>query len=121
MKTTLVALLFSFFALPAFSQTTINIEDVSKHVGQKVTVCAKVYGVKYLDRSKSQPTFINLGAAYPNSPLTVVIFGTDRQNFKPTPEELYDGKELCVTGEVKSFKGRYEIVVAQPTDLVVKQ
>lgn len=103
---------------PLFSQKKINIEDVARHVGENVTVCSKVFGTKYLDRSGV--TFINLGAAYPASPLTLVIFSRDRSNFSKVPEELYSDKQICVTGKIKEYKGKDEIIISKPDEIVIK-
>ena len=116
MKLLFLAIALSF-SIAGFSQAKINVEDVSKHIGDSVTICTKVYGVKFFD--KSQMTFLNLGAAYPNSPLTVVIFGKDLDNFKVAPEKMYADKEICVTGVIKDFKGKAEIVVSQPSAIVL--
>ena len=110
----IAACLFSSYA---FSQAKINVEDVSKHVGDSVTVCSKVFGTKFFD--KSQMTVLNLGAAYPASPLTVVIFGKDLGNFSVSPEKMYADKEICVTGVIKEFKGKNEIVVSAPSAIVI--
>ncbi len=56
------------------AQQEVKIEDLNKHVGDSVTICTKIYGGIYLDRSKGTPTFLNAGANYPNSPLTIVIW-----------------------------------------------
>jgi hypothetical protein len=53
----------------AICQSKISIDSATNHYGEKVTVCSKVYGTKALEKV----TFINLGAAYPNSLLTLVI------------------------------------------------
>jgi hypothetical protein len=39
-----------FLSLSAFSQTKIPIDSVAKYMGQKVTVCSKVCGVKSLEK-----------------------------------------------------------------------
>jgi hypothetical protein len=54
-----------------FSQTTIKLEEISKHVGDSVKVCGKVYGIRYLEQSENSLTFINIGGSYPNQLLTV--------------------------------------------------
>ncbi len=75
----------------------INVNDASSNIGQTVKVCAMVYGTKEL---KSGMTFINLGAAYPNSPLTLVIYGDDMSNFKQNPvadEKLTPRSEVATT------------------------
>ena len=109
----LILTFITLFSSYAFSQTKINVEDAAKHVGDTVSVCTKVFGTKYFD--KSQMTFLNLGAAYPNSPLTIVIFGKDLPNFKVAPETAYADKDICVTGVIKEFKGKVEIIVSQPS------
>ena len=106
------------FGTYATGQTKIALQDLSKHAGEKVTVCAKVYGIKYLDRSGT--TFINVGAAYPSSPLTIVIFKKDRSNFAKVPEQLYSNKNICVTGTLTQYKGKAEIIVSKPDAITVQ-
>ncbi len=118
MKIVITALATVLFSLPVFSQTKVDIQDVSKHIGEQVTVCSKVFGTKYLDRSGV--TFINLGAAYPASPLTVVIFKKDRVNFSAAPEDLYAEKKICVTGKIKVYNGKEEIIVSKPNEIVIE-
>lgn len=98
------------------AQTTIPADSASRHVGETVTVCAEVFGVKSLEKL----TFINIGAAYPNSPLTVVVFAEDRSNFPEPLEKLYGNKLICVTGKIELFKGRTEIVVKGPLSIQVQ-
>ena len=73
-----------------------------------------VYGVKSLEKV----TFINVGAKYPNAPLTIVIFAKDLANFKDTPEKLYGNHSICVTGVLKEYKGKTEIIVSKPDEIV---
>lgn len=114
----LTAVLFSSFS---FCQNTISIDSLASHIGEKVTVCNKVYGTKFLDQANKQPTFLNVGASYPDNPLTVVIFGDDRKNFKEAPEVMYAGKEICVTGEVKEFKGKPEIIIDNQDEIIIQK
>lgn len=100
------------------AQIKVPIDSLAGHIGKRVTVCAKVYGVKLL--SRSQVTFINMGAAYPQSPLTVVIFGKDLANFPQSPEILYTDKQICVTGILKEYQSRMEIVVEKPDGIEVE-
>lgn len=108
------------FYLTGFCQHSISIDSVSMHIGERVTVCSKVFGTRFLDQSNRQPTFLNMGAAYPNSPLTVVIFGDDRKNFAGAPETMYADKEICVTGVIKEYKGKAEIIVNKPEEMEVR-
>ncbi len=101
-------------------EKTVAINDAAKYDGQTVTICSKVFGTKYLSNSGRQPTFLNLGANYPNSPLTVVIWGDDRDKFTGAPETIFADKNICVNGLVQMFKDKYEIVVSNPSQIEMK-
>lgn len=121
MKQFLAIVFFIAGACTAYGQTKIPAGDAAKHIGEQVTVCGKVYGIKFLDKAKGEPTFLNVGAAYPNSPFTVVIFGETRKLLSDTPDKLYNGKSICVTGIVKEYKGKAEIVVSKPEEIKIEQ
>jgi DNA/RNA endonuclease YhcR with UshA esterase domain len=93
----------------------IDINDAIKNIGKKVTVCAAVYDIK----SSSNITRINLGAKYPNSPLTIIIFERSYKNFSSTIEELYKNKNICVKGKIEDYKGKAEITIESPENIVV--
>jgi S1/P1 Nuclease len=99
---------------------TITPAEASSHVGQTLTVCGKVFGGKYLENSNGSPTLINMGADYPDNPLTLVIYGSDRGSFSYKPEEWLPGKTICVTGLIKLFKGEPEIVVTRQSQIQIR-
>jgi DNA/RNA endonuclease YhcR with UshA esterase domain len=115
-KIVCIAVAIFFITLTSFSQYTIPADSAKNYIGKTVTVCSTVFGTKALEKI----TFINLGAAHPNSPLTVVVFAKDYTNFTTAPAELYANKKLCVTGEVKEFKGKIEIVVTKPDEIKIE-
>jgi hypothetical protein len=94
----------------------IGLDAAAKHVGESATVCGVVESARYAERSPSQPTFLNLGRAYPNQLFTVVIFGVDRVKFG-TPESALLKKRVCATGVVKLFQGRPEMNLSDPAKL----
>ena len=112
------SLIFSWCCLSSFAQKKISIDSVNYHKNEMVTVCGKVYETKFSE--ESQTTFIDLGGAYPNALLTVVIFGKDIANFKEAPEILYKDKNICVTGVIKEYKTKDEIIVSKPEEIVVE-
>ncbi|MEO6613664.1 MAG: hypothetical protein ABIT05_12815 [Chitinophagaceae bacterium] len=116
--------LFAFIAVllsaAALAQKEIKIEELNEHIGDSVTVCTKIYGGIYLDRSKGAPTFLNAGGSYPNAPLTIVIWDDARKLFKEQPEVFYKDKEVCVTGKVILYKEKPEIVVYDEKQITVK-
>lgn len=111
MRKLLVVLTAIFMSVLANAQEEIKIEDLSKHIGDSVTVCTKIYGGVFLERSKGTPTLLNAGADYPDSPLTLVIWPDARAKFKEAPEDFYKNKNVCVTGKIVLYKEKPQIEV----------
>jgi hypothetical protein len=80
----------------------IAITDAANHYDEQVIVTAKVFGTKDF----GSMVLVNLGAAYPDSPLTVVLRG----DAKSLGTDL-DGKTITVTGKVVKYRDKPEIVV----------
>ena len=97
---------------------TLTAEEASDHIGSTATVCGAVASTKFADRTNGRPTYLNLDRPYPDQPLTVVIWGTDRAGFGK-PETRYTGKRVCVTGKIRLFRGRPEIIARDPSQIVV--
>jgi len=102
------------------AQQEIKIDELNKHIGDSVTVCTKVYGGIYLDRSKDTPTLLNAGGNYPEAPLTILIWAEARKQFKGAPEVFYKDKNICVTGKIILYKDKPEIVVYEEKQIVLK-
>lgn len=100
-----------FFTSISFSQTTIKLEDAGKHVGDSVTVCGKVAGGIFLEEMENSPTFLSLGAAYPDQLLMLVIWKDQRAQFDPAPETQYADKDVCATGKIVIMRERPQIVI----------
>jgi hypothetical protein len=93
--------------------------QAASHIGEVATVCGTVASANFSSRSKSQPTFLNFDQPYPNAIFTVVIWGSDRPKFG-APEQALLGKRLCVTGTIKAYKGKPEVVATDPSQLRVQ-
>ena len=117
MRSLSLFLFFLIIGLAVQSQVEVKLEDAAKHVGDSVKVCGKVAGIRFMENSKGQPTLINLGAAYPNQLLTVVIWADMRKQFDKAPEELLKDKEICVTGRVELFRDKPQIVIRNKDQL----
>lgn len=100
---------------------TITPSEAAQHVGETRTVCGKVFGGRYLENANGAPTLINLGADYPDNPFTLVIYGSDRGHLSYPPEVYLKGKTICVTGLIKLFKGKPEIIVTKEDQIRVKE
>lgn len=98
----------------------ISWKDASAHVGEVVTVDGEVVGAEYAKNSNGEPTFINLGAAYPSSDrVSVIVWGEDRCRFSKAPESAYLGKHLRVTGEIYLYDGVCNIKVTSPSQIEI--
>lgn len=91
------------------SSVNIDIEKAKDYEDKLIYTCSKVYSTKVLESNGM--TFLNVGGEYPNSPLTIVIYKDSLSNFDNVPAEFYKGKNICVIGKVKIYKGKAEIIV----------
>jgi len=95
---------------------TIAPSDTPHHVGQTVTVEGVVSEVNTTDRSGV--TFLDMGGHYPNNAFTAVILRDDAGKF-PDVKTL-EGKTINVTGTIKLYKGKTEVMLNDPGQLKVK-
>ncbi|MFN8243817.1 MAG: hypothetical protein U0X40_07150 [Ferruginibacter sp.] len=119
MKKFFITCLCLGMGLLSYAQQEIKAEDAAKHEGDSVKICTKIFGTRFLENSNRQPTFLNGGAKYPESPITFVIFGESRAAFKNKPEEFYQDKQVCVTGRIIMYKGKPEIILTSESQIVV--
>lgn len=91
--------------------------EASAHVGEKAVVCGRVASATYATRSRGRPTFLNLDKPFPNHIFTAVIFDDYRDKFSYAPESLKDSY-ICVTGLIESHKGKPQIKVRDPSQIL---
>jgi DNA/RNA endonuclease YhcR with UshA esterase domain len=121
MRRTILLFCVLFLCLSSvYSQDTIKLEDVKNKVGDSVTVCGKVYNARFVSNATNEPTFLNVGAAYPNQLLTIVIWGTIRKQFTGNPEDIFLNKEICITGRIELYKEKPQIVIKESSQLRVR-
>ena len=84
---------------------TIPPEEAKEHVGQTVTVRGQVEEFHAATRAY----FLNMGGRYPHETFSVVCFSGSAV----PPDDLshFEGKTISVTGKVKLFHGRVEIIL----------
>jgi DNA/RNA endonuclease YhcR with UshA esterase domain len=99
---------------------TITASEAKNHIGETATVCGKVASTKYAASSRGRPTFLNLDRPYPDQIFTVLIWGSDRPKFGQ-PEETYRGKDICVTGKIKEYRGVPEIIAYEPEQIALQK
>ena len=108
-------------AAAAGATPSISTVEAGEHIGEYASVCGVVKSAAYLSRSKGQPTFLNLDRPYPDQPFTVVIWGTTRALFARSPESLFDGHRICVSGTIVMYKGKPQIVVDDPEQIALAE
>ena len=113
MKKILITAAFIIFTFILRAQT-ITPEEAKDNVGKKVTVCGKVKSTYKTNSINSNPTFIDFGKKYPNAIFTVVIWESALPKFSYVPKRKLKHKKICVTGTIKLYKGRPEIIVDDP-------
>ena len=112
-----VVLVFLFAAtLSAVADTPwYSPYDAKNLVGQTAWVCGTIGSTRHARSVRGEPTYINLGPAYPDQVFTVVIWGSDRDQFQYAPERLTGG--LCVRGQVGMHAGVPQIIVRAPQQI----
>lgn len=95
---------------------TICPEDALNHVGQYKTV--RFFVKKSYDSGKA--VFLNSKNNFKDyDNFTTVIFEADKDNFPPQPEDYYWGKTVEVTGKIKEYKGRAEIILKNSSQITI--
>jgi hypothetical protein len=112
----LTLLLFYFPSISFAQPRHLSAAEAKNHVGERATVCGKIVSTRYANRSKGQPTFLNLDKPYPNQIFTIVIWGSDRSKFGD-PEAKYSDKNVCVTGKITSYRDIPEIAANDPSQI----
>lgn len=96
------------------AQCLVPADSVLTKVGEYCTVAGKVVSVFQSSKSDAKPVYLNFEKPYPNQVFEVVIFSGDVRNFSKHPKELYEGKEVKVSGVIELYKNRPQIVVKNP-------
>jgi len=115
----ILTLALLLFVAGACTPKVLTAAQAKDHVGETATVCGKGVSARYSDKSRGQPTFLNLDRPYPNHIFTIVIWGSDRSKFN-TPEDAYRDKQICVTGKFESYQGVPQIIARDPGQIQVK-
>lgn len=90
--------------------------DAAAHVGQVVTVEGPVAEVHHATSGRA--TFVDMGGRYPNNCFAAVIFSDDESKF-PNVDALA-GKVVDVTGAIRLYRAKPEIILNDPAQIKVK-
>lgn len=116
MRSLALALIFIASVTPALAQATLAPAAAKDHVGEVVTIEGPVSEVHHA--APGRATFIDMGGRYPNNVFTAVIFESDAGKF-PAVDAL-NGKTVDVTGRIRLYRGRPEIILDDPGQIKTK-
>src|ERR1700747_2173295 len=109
---TILAGLFAVAGQAPAQQRIVADSQAAAHLGESATVEGTVASVHV---TRSGTTFLNFGAAYPKQTFTAVIFSSAATRF-PNPQQ-WEGKRVRVSGKVRLYRERPEIVLEEPSQL----
>ena len=90
----------------------ISWQEAENYYGQTVTVAGEVVAT----RNTGKACFLNFHRDWKRT-FTAVIFAGNFGRFPSPPEDLYLGHEVRVTGRVREYRGKPEIVVDAPSQI----
>ncbi len=112
----ITAILATLFVVMGHAQT-ITLDQAKNYAGQRVTICGLVTDVFVVTKGQA-PSFLHFGGKYPNNSFSVVVYKSDAPKFTYKLGSLAH-KNLCITGYIEMYKGRPEMTVNSPTQIVV--
>ncbi|NGX84885.1 hypothetical protein [Aequorivita sp. KMM 9714] len=116
MKPFLISL-FLLCGTVVFSQDcTINAYQSLEYKDKKATVCGVVTQVYAAKSTQGKPVYLNFGGQFPNHSFTVVVWERDQSKFQLDLSE-YEGKHIAVTGTVKEYDEKGQIVLRDPKNI----
>lgn len=118
MKSVILLLLFCLPFAGVAQDCTATAFEAQDLVGEETTVCGLATQVSSPRNIRGNPVYINMWEKFPNHAFTVVIWGNDVAQFDYDLKELTN-KRIAVTGVVADYKGKPQIVVKGPWQVVV--
>ena len=112
-----IAMFLGLFLIVASAKAeTIQPGDAAKYVGKSVTVEGPVSEVHHTASGKA--IFVDMGGRYPNNIFSGVLFSDEASKF-PEIDSL-EGKVIDISGTVKLYQGRPEIILNDPGQIKTK-
>jgi micrococcal nuclease len=92
----------------------ISWQDAAKYYGQY----AIVEGTIVAAHNSGKACFLNFHLNYKRY-FTVVIFASAFSRFPSNPENYYSGKKVRVSGYIKEYNGKPEIILNSPSQIEI--
>ncbi|MFP3975141.1 MAG: thermonuclease family protein [Dehalococcoidia bacterium] len=101
---------------PSPTPPRISWQEADDYVNQFAIVEGTIVLTHYAEDSNGQPTFLNFHDPYEDY-FTCVIWGEDRPDFPPHPEEYYLDKRVRVRGLIETYEGSPEMILHEPSQI----
>lgn len=92
----------------------ISWQEAAKHYGEYAVVEGRVVATY----NSGKVCFLNFHPDYKHY-FTVVIFASDFSHFPESPENYYYGKKVRVSGYIKEYQGKPEIILNDPSQIEI--
>ncbi len=104
---------------PTIPPSCVAWNTAGNFIGQKgKCVCGPVVRTNYATSTKGQPTYLDIGVAYPDPQrFSVIIWGEHRAAFPWPPEQHYRGLTICVTGNITLYRDVPQVEVTAPSQM----
>ena len=126
----------SFFNSSLLPDGSIHWSEAKDHIDEYVTIYGEIastyFDWRQYDREcelwaaypdieiKIPPTFIEVGAKYPDRELLkVVIWGRDRSSFQQAPDSLYRDKAVLIKGKPYIYNDLVHVNVTNPAGMII--
>lgn len=99
---------------PASTAQVISWRDAAKHYGEYATV----EGTIVVTHNSGKACFLNFHPDYKRY-FTAVIFASAFSRFPANPENYYYGKKVRVSGYIKEYEGKPEVILNNPSQIEI--
>lgn len=98
----------------SFAEKIVPWNEAHLHYGEEATVEGKIVGTY----NSGKACFLNFHPDYKKY-FTAVIFASDFHKFPANPEDYYYAKTVRVTGTIKEYQGKPEIILKSPSQIAI--
>ncbi len=99
-----------------YIKTPVKLDEITNFVGDSVLVYGEVISEVRLKEKEDDLRMLNIGKAYPDQLLTVVIRDASKNNFTEA-FDFYEGKVVRIRGRVSLYNGKPGITVSKPDQI----
>jgi len=92
----------------------LKADQASAHIGETATVEGQVS----IHKTPAGEIYLDIGGSGTGAPFSAYVSRWNRTQFQDV--DRLDGKEVQVTGEISTFRGKPEILLTDPGQIAVK-